>query len=62
MDDFIARMGLRSALQLYLFLAAREDELSGGPEELFASLRRYLYERLSIEDMESPEAFLAKLG
>ncbi len=61
MDDFIARLSLRSALELYLFLEGREEELSGGPAELYATLRLYLYDRLSIEDMESPEAFLSKL-
>jgi hypothetical protein len=61
MDDFIPRMSLRGALQLYLFLEAREAELEGGVAELYSSLRSYLYERLSIEDMESPAALLAEL-
>ncbi|MGA2545009.1 MAG: hypothetical protein ABSF43_00540 [Rectinemataceae bacterium] len=61
MDDFIARLGFRGALQLYLFLVRREDELEGGVAELYAALRTYLYDRLSIEDMESPETLLAKL-
>jgi hypothetical protein len=61
MDDFIARMGLRGALQLYLFLARQEDELEGGVVEFCAALRAYLYDHLSIEDMESPETLLAKL-
>ena len=29
--------------------------------ELYAALRAYLYDRLSIEDMEFPETLLAKL-
>ena len=61
MDDFVARMGLRAALQLYIFLEAREEELSGGAAEIYAALRTYLYDRLSIEDMESPEALLPRL-
>jgi hypothetical protein len=61
MDDFNARLGLRGALQLYIFLAAREDELAGGAAELYAALRAYLYDRLSIEEMESPGTLLAAL-
>ena len=61
MDDFIARLGIRAALQLYIYLEAREEELSGGPAQIYAALRSYLYERLSIEEMESPAAFLSKL-
>jgi hypothetical protein len=60
MEDFIARMDLRSALRLYVFLEAREDELELGVAELYSELRSYLYERLSIEEMESPETFLAR--
>jgi hypothetical protein len=61
MDDFIARMDLKAALRLYVFLEAREDELELGTAELYAELRSYLYERLSIEEMESPETLLARL-
>lgn len=61
MDDFIVRLGLRPALQLYVFLEAREEELSGGAAELYGSLRSYLYDRLSIEEMESPESLIPRL-
>jgi hypothetical protein len=61
MDDFTLQMDLRSALRLYLFLEAREDELAPGAAELYAALRAYLYDRLSIEEMESPGTLLAKL-
>ena len=54
-------MDLRAALGLFVFLEAREDELGRGAAELYAALRAYLYERLSIEDMESPETLLAEL-
>jgi hypothetical protein len=60
-DDFSAHLSLRAALQLYIYLAAREEELVGGPAELYASLRGYLYDRLSIEEMESPETLLSSL-
>jgi hypothetical protein len=60
-DDFVARLNVRSALQLYLFLEKRETELAGSPAELHIKLRSYLYDRLSIEEMESPETFLSKL-
>jgi hypothetical protein len=61
MDDFIARMDLRGALELYLFFEEREDGLEGSSAKLFDSLRAYLYERLSIEEMESPRTLLEKL-
>ena len=61
MDDFTLRMDLKSALRLYVFLEAREDELAPGAAELYASLRAYLYDRLSIGEMESPKTLLAKL-
>jgi hypothetical protein len=60
MEDFTPRLTARAALQLYLFLEAREEQLDGGSAELYSALRAYLYERLSIEDMESPETLLAR--
>ena len=36
MDDFTLRMDLKSALRLYVFLEAREDELAPGAAELYA--------------------------
>jgi hypothetical protein len=60
-DDFTARMGLRDTLELYLFFERREGELEGAAERLYASLRAYLYDRLSIEEMESPSALLERL-
>ncbi len=62
MEDFNLEMGFRQALELYLYLKAREEELSGGAAGLFDELRSYLYERLSIEEMEHPELLLARLG
>jgi hypothetical protein len=61
MDDFMARMDLRDSLALYLFFRQRESELEGASERLFSALRAYLYERLSIEEMERPEALLMRL-
>jgi hypothetical protein len=60
-EDFAARICLRDALELYLFLEGREAELSGSPERLLADLRAYLYDRLSIEEMESPAELLGRL-
>jgi hypothetical protein len=60
-DDFIARLGLREALELYLFLEGQEEGLRGASARLFSSLRAYLYDRLSIEEMESPDKLLEKL-
>ncbi len=61
MTDFTARMSLKSALKLYLFLEAREEDLEDGAEELYSSLRAYLYDNLSIQDMEKPLILLQKL-
>jgi hypothetical protein len=61
MDDFIVRTDLRGALEIYLFLVAREGDLEGGTAKLLAAVRSYLYERLSIEDMQAPAACLARL-
>jgi hypothetical protein len=61
MDDFALRMDLRGALELYLFLEEQEDELDGASEKLFAALRAYLYDHLSIEEMESPRTLLETL-
>jgi hypothetical protein len=61
LEDFSARLGLRDSLELFLFLRSREAELAGAPDRLFASLRAYLYGRLSIEEMESPEALLERI-
>ena len=61
MDDFVARMDLRGALELFLFLEEQEDNLNGFPAKLFADLRAHLYERLSIEEMESPGTLLQTL-
>jgi hypothetical protein len=60
-DDFCARLDIREALRLYMFLEAREDELSEGVDGLYSRLRTYLYENLSIQDLEQPEKFLQKL-
>jgi len=60
-DDFTASMGLRDTLELYLFFERREGELKGAAERLYISLRSYLYDRLSIEEMESPSALLERL-
>jgi hypothetical protein len=61
MDDFFARMDLKGALELYLFLDEREDELGVASGKLLAALRAYLYDNLSIEEMESPRALLETL-
>lgn len=60
-EAFSLEVDLRTALDLYLFLKVREEELTGAPSELFESLREFLYDRLSIEEMEHPETLLARL-
>ena len=61
MDDFTARMDLRGALGHYIFLQGHEGELDPGSSRLFGELRAYLYDRLSIEEMESPGTLLGRL-
>jgi hypothetical protein len=60
-DDFRTSVTFRDSLELYLFLRHREGELAGASQRLYASLRAYLYDHLSIEEMESPETLLKKL-
>jgi hypothetical protein len=62
MEKFSASLGLRDALELYLFLEAKEDELPSSASSLRSALRSYLYEHLSIEEMESPRALLDRLN
>jgi hypothetical protein len=61
MEDFTAHMSLRDALELYLFIEAEEAELPSSASGLRDALRSYLYERLSIEEMESPRALLDRI-
>jgi hypothetical protein len=60
-EDFVACLGLREAVELYLFLEDNEAKLESGPRHLFAELRAYLYDHLSIEDMEKPRKLLERL-
>jgi hypothetical protein len=59
--DFIASMDFREALGMYIFLRRREEELAGAAAKLYDRLRSFLYERLSIEEMERPEELLSRL-
>jgi hypothetical protein len=61
MDDFSASLSLKCALELYIYLLEREEELPRGASVLFVSLRAYLYDRLTVEEMESPKELLARL-
>ncbi len=61
MDELIVHLGLKDALQIFLFLSNHEEDLEGGASLLYSTLRTYLYNGLSIENMESPETLLAKL-
>ncbi len=54
-------LDLRDALALYIFFHGREEELSGAVVSFSNRIRDYLYERLSIEEMERPEELLARL-
>ena len=61
MDELIVHLGLSDALQIFLFLSSHEEDLRGGVSVFYTTLRTYLYDGLSIENMESPETLLAKL-
>jgi len=61
-ESFSLEIEFRSALALYVYLKQREEDLQGAPAFLFDSLRSYLYERLSIEEMEDAETLLARLS
>jgi len=61
MDELILHLGLREALQIFLFLSNHDKDLEGGVSVLYSTIRTYLYDGLSIENMESPETLLAKL-
>jgi hypothetical protein len=54
-------MELREALELYLFFESCGADLPPSAVSLRDKLRQYLYERLSIEEMEKPEALLGRL-
>jgi hypothetical protein len=61
MDELTVHLGLKDALQIFLFLSNHEEALEGSVSILHSTLRTYLYDSLSIENMESPETLLAKL-
>jgi hypothetical protein len=51
--------GIRIA-GIYLFLKSREAELDAGMENLVSEIEGYLYDRLSIEEMENLEKLYLK--
>jgi hypothetical protein len=61
MESFLPALGRTDALELYIYLAEREGELCGGPSRLLAQLRAFLYEHLSIEELEDPAGLLARM-
>jgi hypothetical protein len=60
-ENFLPCLGWTDAVELYIYLSEREGELPGGPSRLLAQLRRFLYDRLSIEEMEDPSGLLARM-
>jgi hypothetical protein len=62
MDRFTLDLDFPEALGLYIFFRGREEELEGASAALAVRLRDFLYDRLSIEDMEQPEKYLARLA
>jgi hypothetical protein len=64
-DDFSLSLDLRKALALFLLLESRSDEPGAASlplEGLEEELRSYLYNRLSIEEMERPDELYARLS
>lgn len=55
----IEMRGIRIA-GIYLFLKSREAELDAGMENLVSEIEGYLYDRLSIEEMENLEKLYLK--
>ena len=60
-EPFPLELDFRSALELYLYLEPKEEELPAAAAALLSSLKAYLYARLSIEEMERPRELLARL-
>jgi hypothetical protein len=55
------QLDLQEALALYIFFQEREEELSDPVISFSIRIRDYLYDSLSIEEMERPEKLLARL-
>jgi hypothetical protein len=55
------QLDLQEALALYIFFQEREEELSDPVISFSNRIRDYLYDSLSIEEMERPEKLLARL-
>lgn len=62
MDRCTLDLDFQDALALYIFFHGREEELVGSVAAFADRIRDFLYERLSIEEMEEPEELLAKLA
>ncbi|HTX73197.1 MAG TPA: hypothetical protein VMC79_10260 [Rectinemataceae bacterium] len=61
-DPCKVELELHEALSIYIFFLGREEELSGSVAAFFGRLRDYLYERLSIEELEKPDELLARIA
>lgn len=64
MDDLTLSLDLKRALALFLLLESRPDAPGNSSEpldEVEEELRSYLYNRLSIEEMERPDELYARL-
>jgi hypothetical protein len=63
-DDLTLSLDLMRALALFLLLESRPDAPGNSSEpldEVEEELRSYLYNRLSIEEMEHPDELYARL-
>jgi hypothetical protein len=61
METFSIEWGLKEALSFYIFLKEKEEGLPQSAAILLDRLRRFLYEHLSIDDMERPEETYTRL-
>ena len=59
--DFSISLDLQGALALFLLVDRRGDRTNPDLDSLDRSLRDYLYERLSIAEMEEPEVLYARM-
>jgi hypothetical protein len=59
--DFSLSLDLQGALALFLLVERRPSGANRDLEELEQALRDYLYERLSIAEMEEPDSLYERM-
>ena len=59
--DFSLSLDLQGALALFLLVEKRPADANGDLEAIEEALRDYLYERLSIAEMEEPDRLYERM-